>query len=360
MKLSQKARKLIASHCLCIWRGMDKGGSSGRWPMPVLKTTIEASIFSEPVIAQKFYERIKKLERKFKSIPSISKLIPYPSPLARLTMIFRSRKIWKLNQEQQIEIANKLAEILYNLYQDKHFCQKGKNILWSKKEKEENFSQLKKLKKYLIPSSVITKLDGRLWLYTEMVYSRWHNLGHEFHGPYTYNKNEKLLVKEWHNLQGPGWLVFKNFPYKKITCYEFYINNPIYIDIHNRLVSSKPLAPTLTRCYVKIDNKLADERGIKRVIETLNKYLLEGQKFLASRNKNQLKKMNAVMEFYSIKPLADALGENWRPPQKLLKNIERGKLNKKAKDVLARLSYYYPRLNPNNIKIQYDPSMKFE
>ncbi|PIP28814.1 hypothetical protein CO134_01435 [Candidatus Kuenenbacteria bacterium CG_4_9_14_3_um_filter_39_14] len=359
MKLSQKAKKLIDANCLCILRGMGKGGSSGRWPMPVLKTTNEASIFSEPVIAQKFYERVKSLESKYKSVSRISKIIPYPSPLARLTMIFRSRKIWQLNQVQQIEMANILAEILYNKYQTNHFCQHGKNILWSNKEQKDNFTRLKKARKYLMSSSVITRLNGRLWLYAEMIYSRWHNLGHEFHGPYTYNKNEKLLVKEWHDLQGLGWPVFKNFPYKKIICYEFYKNNSIYIDIHNRLATSKPLAQTLTRSYVEIDGKLADEKRNEKVVKALNSYLSKGEKYLASRSKIQLKKINAVMEFYSIKPLADGLGEDWKPSQKLLNDIEKGKLNKEAKDVLARLSYYYPRINKSNVRILWNPSFKF-
>ena len=120
------------------------------------------------------------------------------------------------------------------------------------------------------------------------------------------------------------------------------------------------MASTLTRCYVEINGKLVSQKKILKLIETLDNYLAKGARYLASCNKTQLKKMNAVMEFYSIKSLADAFGLNWRPPQKLLNSIESGKLSTKAKELLERLRYYYPRMrNQRYVNIQFNPEVNF-
>ena len=58
MQLSSRAKLLVKSNCAAILRVQDKGGSSGRWPMPVLKSTNEASIYSEPVLAKTLYNHI--------------------------------------------------------------------------------------------------------------------------------------------------------------------------------------------------------------------------------------------------------------------------------------------------------------
>lgn len=359
MKLNKNAKLLLQANCEAVIRGQDKSGFSGRWPMPVLKTTNEASIYSEPILAQVFYKIVKKIEKEHKVLSELTRALSYPSPLARLTMIFRSRKLWPLTKDEQVDMYNILADILAPSYIQDKFCLYGKNILLAKEKLKLLVSHLNKADKFKIPISLISKLDGRLWLYTEMIYSRWHNLGHEFHGPY--GVSEKLLIKEWHDLRGPGWAVSRKFPYEKITCYEFYRNNAIFIDLHNRFVSVKPLAQSLTRCYVEINGKLVTEDKALKLIETLDDYLARGAQYLASRNKTQLKKMNAVMEFYSIKSLVDILRISWRPPRKLLASIERGKLSTEAKELLKKLGYYYSYMNDQRIvNIQFNPSVDFK
>ena len=359
MKLNSNAQKLVKGHCDSLYRAMDASGSSGRWPMPVLRTTIDACIFSEPVVAEVFYKHVKKLQKKYKNLSAISKQLEYPSGLARLSMISRSRSLWSLDKNQQIDMYNILGDLLAPLYQQDHFCLKGRNILLDLKKQQKTISRFKKADKFIIDNSTIAQLDGRLWLYTEMIYTRWHNLAHEFHGPYG-NKEEKLLIKDWHDLQGPGWAAFKNFPYKKIICYEFYKNNRIFIDMHNRLSSKKPLAQTFTRTYLEIDGKLVSSDQALGLIKILDKYIAQGSVYLARQNKKQLKKINAIMEFYAIKPLADILGENWRPPNKLFKAIDTNKLPKGAKELLAKLTYYYPKMdNMDIINLQFNPSLDF-
>ena len=358
MKLNKNAKQLLEQQVQAMLNSSGKSGSSGRWPMPVLKTTNEASIHSEPFVAQAFYRNIQLLKKNKYSLKRIAQLFSFPSGLARLTMIFRSRMIWSLSSEEQIDMYNVLAGILSNMYKGDRFCHNGHNILWSATQQRKMRARFRKSKNN-IPLDLITQLDGRLWLYSEMIFSRWHNLAHEFHGPYNYNQ-ESLLVKEWHDLGGLLEEVFKNFPYKKITCYEFYKDNTITLDIHNRLVAKKSLARTMTRAFIEINGKFIDARKTKKIIKTLDKYLIKGANYLAKKNKADLKISNALMEFYSIKPLADALGQDWRPPKEVYNSIKRKTLTQKTLIMLKRLQFFYFHVSKKNVQNQYDPSKKFK
>ena len=253
---------------------------------------------------------------------------------------------------------NDLASILSYLYQGDKFCRQGRNILWSVTKKKKMLSLFNNVKNS-IPLDLITQLDGRLWMYSEMIFTRWHNLAHEFHGPYKYNQ-EALLVKEWYDLGGLQGKIFIDFPYKKITCYEFFKDNKVTLDIHNRLVTKKLLASTVTRALLEINGKFIDAKQTKQIIKTLDKYLIKGAKYLANQNKNDLKINNAYMEFYSIKPLADTLKRDWRPPQEVYDSIKRKSLPDKTYKMLKRLQYYYSHNTKKNIQIQYDPSKVFK
>lgn len=357
MKLNRNAKQLLEKQIQVILNSSGKSGSSGRWPMPVLKTTNEASIHSEPFVAESFYKKICRLKERGYTKKQISQLFPYPSGLARLTMIFRSRMIWSLNKKQQLEMYNDLADVLSNIYKSNKFCYDGKNIIWSITTQKKIFARLRKNKK-IIPIETITQLDGRLWLYSEMIFSRWHNLAHEFHGPY--NSKEKLLVKEWHDLKGPFKNKFKDFPYQNIICYEFYKNNSITLDIHNRSITKKPLADTVTKAFVELDGKFIDNKSVQKLIKIIDIYLIKGAKYLAKLNKVDLKIYNAFMEFYSIKPLADEIRQNWKPPLEVYSSIRRKILPSRTNQMLKKLQYYYSRNTIKNIKIQYDPSKDFK
>lgn len=357
MRLNSNAKLLLKRQVELILSASGKAGSSGRWPMPVLRTTNEASIHSEPLVAEAFWRRIQTLKQEGRSNLDIGKLFPYPSSLARLTMIFRSRAIWKLPQELQVAMYNDLADILASRYLRSPFCEGGENILLSTTDEKTLRSRISKTS-LEIPNELIAQLDGRLWLYSEMLFSRWHNLAHEFHG--VYQNGPKLLIKEWHDLKGSGWKVFSTFPHRHITCYEFFEKNTVTLDIHNRLKTTRPFVPTISASYVSIDGRFVGPKYVRSLIDILNPFLVRGSRYLASRTVNDLKKMNGVMEFYAIKPIADALHENWLPPRTLGQSIRRKMLTAKAQATVDQLTYYYSRNTKRNIQMQYDPSIAFK
>lgn len=357
MPLNTKARILLQRQVEMMIQASGKAGSSGRWPMPVLKTTHEATIHSEPWVAQALFDGLSSLHRAGLTNRNIGELFPYPSTLARLSMIFRSRSIWKLSPAHQVAAYNDLADIVASKYARLPFCQGGQNILLE--TAEEKSLRLKIHRQGLkIPRELMAQLDGRLWLYSEMLYSRWHNLAHEFHG--VYRNGPKLLIKEWHDLAGPGWMAFASFPYRRVTCYEFFKNNAVSIDIHNRLKTANPFVGTVTSAYVAVNGRFVGPKKVYLIIKTLDRYLIRGSKFLATRKTDQLKTMNAIMEFYTLKPIADALNKDWHPTPEVAKSIQIKVLPVKTRQMLERLTYYYTRNTRRNLKVQYDPSVVFK
>ena len=269
-------------------------------------------------------------------------------------MAWRSREIWSLTAIEKIEMMNWLAEILSPFYQKDPFALSGQNILWT----EEKIKNQVFFPNKAIRSELMAKLDGKLWMYTEMLFSRWHNLAHEFHGPYEVGR-EKLLVKEWHDLRGWEQKIFSRFPYKKIVCYEFYRHNKVRIDLHNRLLCKRPLVASLTRCFVEVDGRLLNNTQIRDIIKRMDGFILSGAKYLAGLDRTELKLANAYVEFYALKPLAAELGKNWQPPLVLLNKIKFGRLGPKEKDLLTVLKRHYQRMNRQTISVEFNPGIRF-
>ena len=71
---------------------------------------------------------------------------------------------------------------------------------------------------------------------------------------------------------------------------------------------------------VSTDGKFLTTQKVKQLIKQLDRYLSAGAK-LSGKTGKDLKLINAMMEFYTTKPLADARGVSWHPPRTLLAKI---------------------------------------
>lgn len=356
MKLTASAKLLVKSQCRAVLGAQDPLGSSGRWPMPKLKSTNEASIFSEPFVAEALYKAFLTLEKQGYSAKDVGEFMPWPSVYARLAFIFRSRPVWKLTHSQQVDLMNRLAESLRTKYKSDPYCLGGKNQLLNRIELNVLGKKLK-ISRNLDPK-LVSQLDARLWMYTEMLYSRWHNLGHEFHGPYRI-KGQSLLIKEWHDLDG-----FRNFMGKfsasHIICYEFFSSNTVKLDLHNRLWTGKPFSLTATRCIVEVDGGYATTAQVRKLMAQIDKYLAKGARYLEQLTARDLKVMNAEMEFYAMKELLEKSAQSIFPPRELISKIRHSLLSRQQKKLLEVLSKFYKRITLQNLRVQFNPSAKFK
>ncbi|MBV9349668.1 MAG: hypothetical protein JO026_02855 [Patescibacteria group bacterium] len=355
MKLSDKAESLLQRHIEIVLKAGNASGVAGRWPMPALESVIDAVVHSEPFVASSFYARVRKLKLQGCTYQEIGSLFEYPSNLALLTFLPRTRALSSAPAERYIEIYNDLAAMLFPFYRGKPFCEDGANLLLSESDQDALMEDVGKAE--AIPKELLAELDGRLWMYVEHIFARFHNLGHEFHGPY--GRREKLLVKAWHTLRGMEEEIFRDFPYEAVTCYEFYLDNRVTFDIHNRMNSDKPLAATLTKSYVRSNEEWLTTGQVKQLVEILDTYLERSGKFLSSLSAKDLKKRNAEIEFFVLKPLADRLGEDWHPPAGVYASIEQGMMSHISGRIYEQLIAYQREGTIENVRVLYDPRIPF-
>lgn len=343
-------------------------GMGARWPMPIVESTFDLSIYADQFLAEAFLKGIEILKRKGFTEKRIAELFHYPSTLARLTMIFRTKDHLGLNQKKQIELASKVAQYLSYLKPEDPFSVRGYNILLSpkqlaKKIKTCSFIDLKKESSRGEYRQLLSQIDGKLWLYTELIYSRWHNLGHEFHGPYKSGK-ENLIIKEWHDLKPNFWSFTKRFPYQKITIFEVYKNVRVKIDMHNRMETNKPLSLYITKFCVKINDKkmVYNIRELKRISSNIDSALKIGTKYISKLKRNDFIVKNAEMEFYAIKPLLKAIGRSSFPPEECYKKIRNEFLTFEERNYLNFLKKFYghPRIQRKIDDPRYDINNLFK
>lgn len=291
------------------------GGSSKHfaWPMPIIKNGRILRFATYPFWAKKFLDVVERLEDSGKTSKEIANIFKYPSFLTRLPFVFEIKDLSKLSIDEQKKIAIKIYDYC-DFLQQEIFSNNGKNIL---KNKHYNFDDVlcKNMKE---SKKILSKLDGLLFSYTELIYGYFHDFGHEFQGPFIIDKTKNAIVKEYHDLKPPFFGLSKKFPADKIVIIEIYTSDiSVSIDMHNRLNMPEPIISKLLAYKVIANKKVLSLDEVKRLLskvqyfydEFINSIKLE-EDFLS------IKYIEAT--FYSLKRACDIVGTHWRPPHFLI------------------------------------------
>ena len=328
--------------------GKDQREASDKWPLPKCHIW-ECDIYSMPFLLRQLFNYFKKAEEKGLTLKDIVKIYRYPTYFARVIFLFGFRPLAGLNRDQELELAHKVAEVLNIFYRGKIRANLyRKNILWdNKKLKQEikkiHFQKINKSAKSQFYRKTLGQIEGKLYLYTELIYNALPNLGYEVHGPYNLGQQNLLLVREYHDLRPTFWRFSQKFPFERITIYETYKKGKVKvgIDIHGRIFTSKPLCLNVDKFAVTADKKLIKNlKNLTELSQILDNFLNKGRREKASLLKNQIIEKFAWTNFLLLKPLAEKLGEDWRPPKWLLKKIKKLYLTEKEKRYLKLLLSY--------------------
>ncbi len=305
-------------------------GGWGRWPAPYISSP-EAMLMIDPYFADYFLKIIEKIEQKGLSYEEIAQKVPYPSPLSRILFISRALKVHHYPQEKILKIITFVAEVMARKYKEDSFCLKGNNILFTptdikNKVKKELFEDI---------NPALPRLNGLLWLYTELLYMYFHNYGHEAHGPYLYGQ-QQLLIREYHSLK-PDFFHFSNrFPYEKIVVYELYDKSiNITFDISNRMNSSKSIDQHVKKFYVEInEKKVNDVSELNRKIEAA---VTKAVQSFEKPTRALLFPQVASIHFSVLKPFAEMVGMSFKPTKECVARLAEDKLTYHEQDMLNRI-----------------------
>jgi len=290
-----------------------KGSYGGRFPMPYF-SNFEIEMVTGKFWIDKFLDILKKIEDKNISFEGIAERIKYPSFLTRAVIPNDTLKFLKISKNKIMMKDRSISEIIFSLYKEYPFCKESKNILWNVEDIEKNFKRDKLLKIQGHPNGYLRTITEFLYFYSD-------NLGHEFHGPYILNNGDKLLVREWYNLDAPYYNFSKDFSPSEIRIYELYNSNAeIEIDISNRLI----VGGTLKGSYLEVDKKVLSLKETNELIDFIIKKCREATKEVLSLNRQELFKKACLMQFYMLKPLADLAEVDWEPSKDCLNRIKEG------------------------------------
>lgn len=301
-----------------IYRGLGSASNHMAWPMPYIKNGRLLRYVIYASWGEKFLRITRKLEKEGKSTKEIAEAFAYPSILARLLFIPEVKDLSRLSQDDLKEIIIKVSDYCTVLQEDLFCYQKGKNILIGKEMNFENLSSdhLEEAGK------ILSRLGGLLFNYTELLYSFFHNFGHEFQGPFEKTK-KNYLFKEFHDLRPSFWRETRNFPADKIEIIESYDPKiSVYLDMHNRMNETEPISSKLIGYKVVVDGNLLTFDEINQLLKQVTSFY---NRFLGKITLSEefLSKKYIEATFYSLKRAGDLAQVDWKAPDDLLKNYNR-------------------------------------
>lgn len=328
LSIDQKLDKLftlMASGLVAV--GKDVGG--GSWPVPVFNP-VEGDMYVAKYLLESLHQAFSSLQVKGYTDREMSLLLKAPSRIAQLYWPFDSIGLSNLSKQEQVDLAIRILDCI-SFYREDAFCDGGRNIVWMGHEIAEQLEKLDLLDLADVPNAIdyrrmISKLAGALWLYCELLYFTEHSIGHEFHGPYELADRRTLVVREYYDLNPEFWPFASRFPHNKIIISVVYEGNSLGFDFFNRTWSSEPAMDPARAFSIHLEAidtpPLHTLDEISQVYMDVQTVLAQGSTEAGGMEKKALLKRFAESYFYVIKPLLEANGQNWLPPDSVYKAID--------------------------------------
>ncbi|MEW6716527.1 MAG: hypothetical protein AB1345_03335 [Chloroflexota bacterium] len=297
------------------------------WPAPY-STPAECEFYLADEFLQSFYNDIAQLNQQGYSLENIARKFKFPSRIAQT--------LWPFGHTVDVneEFKQKLIELSYTIikllsyYREDPYNSDGKNIIWSSNqiksfysnnimhEKGSDFFDKSKL--------LISRVEGTLWMYSELLYFSIHEICKEFHGPYQMSDGRIVLVREYYDLKPGFWEFTKDFPCESVRVFEIYQKGTdISLDFFGRLTSTQSTIHNLEGFSLSIDQEpIIDYSEIKKILNDIVQISSLGSEQL--QRLSRLEIMNKFIQsyYYLLKPLKDELGKSWEPPESIMKDVE--------------------------------------
>jgi hypothetical protein len=287
-------------------------------------------------------------EEEKKPLEEIARLFHNPARIFRLieyTIYSLRRKRSPIQYQRQV--ALKLIAMVKALKHGSEFNEDGTNLIYEPEKVKQIYRDFLEGRSCTRENSqIIHRFCGVIWAYTESIFFRAHDVTKEIHGPYSLN-NQNLVVKEYMNLNPydiwPGVTLLPCHTVKIFKNYNHKIK--INIDILNHLSLEKGVlpVPNLDSYYIEIDGREAPPDQLRELMEIIGNTISEITARIEQMSWHDLVMKYAEIFWYRKKPLRDARGLPWKPPEHLRETIYAGKPNpmrqtKLSKEQVQRLA----------------------
>jgi len=296
------------------------------WPAPY-SSPAECEFYLADYFLRDFYASFVKLEQKGYNVENIARMLKNPSRIAQLLWPFgHVVNVDGKFKKQLTELASLIIDFI-SFYKKDPFNQNGRNIIWSSRDISNYLSnEIIESSNDLFESykAILSRLEGTLWLYSELLFFSIHEICKEFHGPYPLEDGRLILVREYYDLKPEFWPFAADLPYQKLLIFEIYRKNTkITFDFFGRFRTIKPLIQELDSFSLMIDDKTTLAYGdVKSVWESVSKTAVSGAKFAQKLSKMEIMEKFAYSYYYILKPLKDALNEEWQPSRMIFDDMK--------------------------------------
>ncbi len=318
--------ELIDRFCQAIARGFagrSREPGIDLWPQPVF-SPFEGDYFVQRALISKLHRILRKLSKDEIPIDKVSKLFLRPSRTAILTYLFAHDSLNREEVTIRTEVAKILLRVLAVQRNGDPFCESGKNLCWDPEALKTSLSgvlleRVGAISKKEVVRRSIAELIVALRGYCELVYFAGLSTASEVHGPYKI-EHGNLLVREYYDMKPSFWEFTTYLPFSSVTVYTIYpASIEVSFDYSGRLITTDSLGPALEYVYLEVDAKavaiktdrLADI--VNSVSRASTKAILEIQPL----ERNELMDKWIESRFWSLKPVAESVGEDWYPPKEV-------------------------------------------
>ncbi|MBM3309331.1 MAG: hypothetical protein FJY77_03670 [Candidatus Altiarchaeales archaeon] len=278
---------------------------------------------------KEFTEDLDELKNKGYSHKDIGLLFRNPTRLMRMAhLLLKGAKLAGYSTDEQKNLILEILKIIESIKHGNIFNEDKRNIILSpieldKKMKEKDFTKTNKEK-----STLVQRLCGMLWAYSEAPYFVAHDIGMEQHGLYKL-KSKKVMFRDYFNLKPVElWGECNSFPHNEIQIICIY-NKNLQIDFdvfYNTYPNHGNTVDDLEEYHMQADGRTLRLEEAKDIIETAGRVIQSISAKIENWGEKETAKKYADIYWYRKKPLRDALNKNWKPPKKVYENIENGEI----------------------------------
>ena len=295
---------------------MQHGDGRDYWPFhPVFLDSLVA-----PFVFKELLRLFDVLEEKGYTLTDIGEILYSPTKIANYQYLWPIKTIKQLSYEEKYKLAKYFVELLVILRNGEPFCEKGRNLVWSRKNLIQNFSQYNEYfidaKENTEMANLLAKLEGLLVSYAEALYYYMIDLSRMMHGPYVLQSQSTVFVKEYLHLKaGELWDVVSDFPFdhfKEIGLYQD-INITVFFMGHTH--SNPPFPKALDKFVVIVDGRIIKELSeLQALYDRVKEVTERAVQIIAEKSEDEdfLLKKGIDMFFYPLKPLYEEVGESWK------------------------------------------------
>jgi len=296
------------------------------WPAP-LSTPAECEFYLADHYLSQLRDDISLLEKQGWEIANIAALFKHPSRLAQVLWLFgHVTSADKGFRDKLVELACTILDLL-SCMRKEPLNASGKNLLWAQDEARNFLTTCdvvnSRCNAWDQQKQILARVEGTLWVYSELLYFSIHEVCKEFHGPYELESGEQILVRHYYDLKPKFWDFTEALPYETCTVVDIYEGDArICFDFFGRLSSTESLVGKLSGFAMMVGkHDCSDWECMKSVQESTAEVATRGA--LKLRALTRVDVMQKFMEAYNqIRiPLAEAAGREAEVPEDAMEDM---------------------------------------